>query len=381
MILFFIAVVLLLGYYLLIRFYQNAWTNIPVFDTHLLAGIIPSEKITVIVPARNEEAVIENCIRSLLQQSYPKHLLEIIIVDDHSTDHTSTIIRQYKNEGIKLLSLKNTLTGNKKVTAYKKKAIEAAIDESTGTLIVTTDADCTAGIDWISTIAAFHFYSKATFIVAPVKIKASKSLLSFFQGIDFAILQGITAAAVYKKFHSMCNGANLVYEKTAFNEVNGFENIDHIASGDDMLLMHKIYSKHPDGIAYLNSPAAIVETLPAPDLKTFFRQRIRWASKAGKYKDKRIVFVLLLVYLLNLCIFLLLAGSIWQPAWFLLFFILVFYKTIIEWGFVKAVLKYFSLHRLMPLFPLFQPFHIIYTIIAGFFGSFGTYEWKGRKVR
>jgi len=53
-------------------------------------------------------------------------------------------------------------------------------------------------------------------------------------------LQGITAAAVGAGSHAMCNGANLAYLKSAFYEVGQFKGIDHIASGDDMLLMHKM---------------------------------------------------------------------------------------------------------------------------------------------
>ena len=381
MIIFIISLALLGAYYFLIRYYHQAWKQVPHFDSNAANDFTAAEKISVIVPARNEEAVIEQCILSLLQQSYPKQLLEIIIVDDHSTDRTAGIVKQYSKEAIQLISLHEQPGTDAGYIAFKKKAIETAIRAATGNLIVTTDADCTFHKDWIKTIAAFHQYSKAVFIAAPVKVKPHNSLLSVFQSIDFAILQGITAASVYKKFHSMCNGANLAYEKTIFNEVRGFENIDHIASGDDMLLMQKIYSKYPGGIAYLKAREATVETSPAPGWKAFFNQRIRWASKTGQYKDKRIVFVLALVYIINLSLFILLAGSIVQPGWLLFFAVTVFYKTLIEWNFVTGVLKYFNLRHLMRWFPLFQPLHIAYTAIAGFFGSFGSYEWKGRRVR
>ncbi|HRO45316.1 glycosyltransferase [Agriterribacter sp.] len=381
MILFIISFVLLGAYYFLIHYYHKGWKQVPCFDSDAINDLVAAEKISVIVPARNEEAVIEQCILSLLQQSYPKALLEIIIADDHSTDGTAAIVQRYRNQGIQLLSLQEKNTPGKPVTAFKKKAIETAIQAATGTLIVTTDADCTFHKNWISTIAAFHRHSKAVFIVSPVKIKPGHAPLSVFQSIDFAILQGITAASVHKKFHSMCNGANLAYEKAAFNEVNGFENIDHVASGDDMLLMQKINSRHPGRIAYLNAPEAIVETLPAPNWRAFITQRIRWASKTGQYKDKRIVFVLALVYILNLCLFVLLAGSIAFPGWLLFFGVAVFYKTLIEWHFVKDVLTCFNLGQFMRWFPLFQPLHIAYTVIAGFLGSFGSYEWKGRKVK
>ena len=117
-----------------------------------------------------------------------------------------------------------------------------------------------------------------------------------FQALDFMTLQGITGASVYEKMHSMCNGANMAYERAAFHEVEGFKGIDNIASGDDMLLMHKIYKHHPGGVMFLKSANAIVQTMPVQTLKELFNQSIRWASKADQYDDKRIFFVLLVVY-------------------------------------------------------------------------------------
>jgi cellulose synthase/poly-beta-1,6-N-acetylglucosamine synthase-like glycosyltransferase len=113
--------------------------------------------------------------------------------------------------------------------------------------------------------------------------------------MDFMTLQGITGASVQKNILSMCNGANLAYEKEIFTRVNGFAGIDHIASGDDMLLMHKIWKQNPGKVHYLKSPDAIVTTQPMKTWNDFFDQRIRWASKATKYDDQRIIAVLFLV--------------------------------------------------------------------------------------
>jgi cellulose synthase/poly-beta-1,6-N-acetylglucosamine synthase-like glycosyltransferase len=374
--LFFIAgLILLPAYYFLIGFYEYAYRDIPAFSPD--DETVPDEKISVIIPARNEEHNIARCIHSLLLQHYPPGLLEIIVVDDHSTDNTAAIIRQFEVSGVKLISLSEA--GLPHTVAFKKMAIQAGIDAASGSLIVTTDADCTAGPDWIKTIAAYHRTTGAVFIVAPVKIKPGRRVLSVFQSIDFAILQGITAAGVHTGFHRMCNGADLAYEREAFLSVNGFEGIDRIASGDDMLLMEKIAARYPGRIAYLNSASAIVETLPVTTWNQFFNQRIRWASKTGRYKDKRMLWVLLLVYFLNLCMAILLAGSFFNIHWLLFFLILAFYKCMIEWRFVKDVLQYFRIRQLMPLFPLFQPLHIIYTVLSGFFGIFGSYTWKERK--
>jgi len=148
-----------------------------------------------------------------------------------------------------------------------------------------------------------------------------------------------------------------------------------------MLLVHKISQRFPGRIAYAFTNEAMVETDPEPDLKSFLRQRIRWASKAAKYEDKRIFKVLLLVYTANLSLFILMCMSVLSTIHLSLCLLMIFYKVMVEWSFVKRILLFFRLQKLMPWFPVFQPFHIAYTVISGLFGQFGSYQWKGRQVK
>jgi cellulose synthase/poly-beta-1,6-N-acetylglucosamine synthase-like glycosyltransferase len=195
------------------------------------------------------------------------------------------------------------------------------------------------------------------------------------------VLQGITGASVYKRLFSMCNGANLAYEKKMFYEVGGFSGIDHIASGDDMLLMHKIAQKHPHRVHYLKSAEAVVSTQPMLTWKDFFNQRIRWASKATYYKDKKIKAVLLLVYLFNLSFIVLLVAGFWNSNYWFLLLILWLLKTAVELPFFYSVSAFFRKRWAVKYFFFFQPLHIFYTILSGLLGQFGKYEWKGRRVR
>jgi cellulose synthase/poly-beta-1,6-N-acetylglucosamine synthase-like glycosyltransferase len=178
----------------------------------------------------------------------------------------------------------------------------------------------------------------------------------------------------------MCNGANLAYEKKAFNEVQGFRDIDDIPSGDDMLLMYKIYKKYPDQVFFLKNKNAVVATKPEATWSGFVNQRVRWASKADKYDDKRIFWTLLLVYVLNLLFAVLLIACFWNKSYLILLFVLILLKLAIEYPFVKSAATFFNQQRLMTYFPLMQPLHIIYTIAIGWLGKFGSYQWKGRKV-
>ncbi len=370
MILLYIIISLFALYSLLIIYYWLAWKSIPDYVSTIS---LPQIKISIIIPARNEEENIGLLLQALQEQTYPSSLFEVIVVDDHSTDRTAAIVQQYPS--VKLLQLKED-----GINSYKKKAIETGIAAATGELIVTTDADCLPPKDWLKLIAAFKEEKQSVFIAAPVVINCNSSVVQIFQAMDFMVLQGITGAAVHKKKMSMCNGANLAYERKAFYEVNGFSGVDHIASGDDMLLMHKIWKQDPDKVHYLKSKEAIVSTQPMRTWKAFFNQRIRWASKATGYDDKRIIAVLLLVYLFNLSFLALAIAGFFCHLYWLYLAGLWIGKTLVEFPFFISLSNFFNKQWAIRLFFFFQPLHIFYTIISGLFGQFGKYEWKGRKV-
>jgi glycosyltransferase involved in cell wall biosynthesis len=373
------SILLFIIYSSLILFYHQSWLSIPVSRGQSAIDNILSTSISVIIPARNEENNIRACLDSILKQSYPATLIEIIVVDDFSTDRTAEIVTSFADKNVTLLLLKDFTTGE--LNSYKKKAIEVGISKAKGDLIITTDADCIVPNSWLQIIVSFYERTHPAFIAAPVSYYGENNFLKIFQSLDFMTLQGVTGASVYKKFHSMCNGANLAYEKKVFYEVNGFAGIDTIASGDDMLLMHKIFLLYPDRVLFLKSPGAIVQTKPSETWSEFFNQRIRWASKADKYPDKKITAVLLMVYLFNVWILVLGILSIFYPALVSWFLGILVAKTIVELWFLYPVATFFKKDKLLWWFPLAQPFHILYTIIAGWLGKFGSYKWKERKVK
>lgn len=396
----FLACGLFIAYGALIVTYQRAWNAIPVFvpagagvgddvGASLGAGVrtglgtgVGATTISVLIPARNEEKNIVACLRSLSRQTYPKDRFEVIVLDDHSTDGTAAAASAFSEAGIRVTCLRMAdVPQPPVVSAYKKFAIETGVRASRGELIVTTDADCTFPGGWLATLAACYEEQGAKFIAAPVRIVArNQSLLSIFQILDFLTLQGITGAAVYKGFHSMCNGANLAYSKEAFDSVDGFRDIDSIPSGDDMFLMHKIWLRYPAKTFFLKSREAIVSTAAETTLKRFVHQRIRWASKADRYDDKRIFWVLLLVYFLNVLFIVLPFGAIWNFWWLWLFLILLVVKTMVEYPFVRDVAVFFGQGNLMVYFAPLQPLHIGYTVVIGWLGKFGSYQWKDRKI-
>lgn len=380
------ALLIALLYAALLLYYRRLYVNVPTFT---MQKNHQNKTVAVIIPARNEAQHIKKCISSIIAQSYPAHLFEIIVVDDHSDDETPSIVTNLQATNIKLLYLKDFVQGA--FNAYKKKAIEVAIANTTADIIITTDADCIVPPNWLQHYVNFFNETNAVFVAAPVFIQYQHRFIEVFQSVDFMSLQGITTAVVHANQMTMCNGANMAYTRKGFYEVNGFNGIDTIASGDDMLLMHKFFKHYPQQVKFLQLPAVIVNTAAVQTIQQFFQQRIRWASKADKYDDKRILPVLLLVYFLNvLLLFIPLIIIFYNPTvewlglrwngvtiWCSMFAL----KFLAEWYFMYPVAKFFNAMQLWWYFPLMQPFHIVYTVVAGWLGKWSTYQWKERKVQ
>ena len=353
--------------------------------------------VTVIIPARNEEANIAACLSSISKQDYPKDLFEVIVVDDHSTDRTAAIVKGWESAGfpmlstspsylkVKLISLADFVNA-KNVQSFKKLAITTAIQQSKSQLIVTTDADCIVSSTWLSTVVDYFERTNFKMITGPVvfetnSMNAFNRFLQRIWALDFAGMMGVTAASLHYDLSKMSNGANLAYTREAFDRVGGFEGIDHIASGDDLLLMEKISESYPNQIGFLKSKKAIVST-PAPaNLTEFVQQRIRWASKSRHYQDNKIKIVLALVWIFHVSMWINLLISLSYPHFGMWICGQLLWKSLIDVLFLWRCVRFFGKNSLMWIFLPAEIFQLFYIFIVGLLGNFKKYEWKGREVK
>lgn len=229
-----IACLLTITYVVILLVFIRGWRALPEWNTLKKSF---TTTITVLVPARNEEQSILDCLNAISNQNYPKELLEIVVIDDHSTDNTAALVKSFPTNNLKLLHLSDFIK-EEETTAFKKKALEAAINEATSTLIVTTDADCTMGEDWLGYIASYYEVHQPKFIAAPVVFQGEKTLFQLFQSLDFAGMMGVTGAGIHHQFLHMCNGANLAFERKAFQTVGGYKESTRL-----LLVMICFYSK------------------------------------------------------------------------------------------------------------------------------------------
>jgi len=267
-----IPVVLILPYLLLLIKIFRSLQKIKPFPVTYNRGTF----VSVVVACRNEEKDLPNLLMDLSAQNYPVEEFEVIIVDDNSTDSTFKTATGFTS-GIDLQVVKNLSQG-------KKEALKTGIGIAKGNLIITTDADCRMGINWIRSIASFFDETGADMIICPVRIEKTAGFFGKFQELEFLSLQGVTAGTANYGNGTMCNGANLAFKKEAY-----FKNLENlrfdIPTGDDVFFLHSLKQKPGSKILWLESSEAIVITSGSSSLREYFNQRKRWLSKSSAYSD------------------------------------------------------------------------------------------------
>jgi cellulose synthase/poly-beta-1,6-N-acetylglucosamine synthase-like glycosyltransferase len=374
-----ISITLTLFYLILQYSYVRNWESVLVTN---ISHAEPYTFVSIIIPARNEENNIVSLLDSIIANNYTRELYEIIVIDDFSEDNTYEYVINTQITNLSIFHLKDLLPKDAFTEAYKKRAIEAAVHIAKGELIITTDADCTVGKDWLRSLVSIYEREKCELIVAPVIYKPSNNFFEEFQALDFLGMIAITFASIRMRMYNMANGANFAFSKSAFLKVGGYKGIDHKASGDDMLLVYKIANAFQGKVGIAKSVDSVVYSSPMPDLHSFLQQRYRWTSKASDYQDKRITLILAGVYLFVVSILLNFIGSIfYKYSLCILFLFQIVIKTFSDYILLNSAANFFDRKYWMRNFVYKEMAHILYIIFVGTIGNFVKYNWKGRKLK
>jgi glycosyltransferase involved in cell wall biosynthesis len=234
-------------------------------------------KITIVVPFRNihnhvlsVDAAFAVFLDSLVEVS--KHVHEVILVSDHSADHSVDLINSFQSNNWKVLKLGDNQFGKK---AALEKGIRAAVTE----YIWTLDSDVEILNFSLSQFEKFQNELHEDLVILPVLMKAGSMQIEILQGNEWRYMQLLTWLSARMKMPMMCNGANLIFKRASF-----FEHIDShrsISSGDDLFLMAKIIrSKGEVGVCWKGFADVVI--FPVKTLLEALIQRIRWAGKTTK---------------------------------------------------------------------------------------------------
>jgi glycosyltransferase involved in cell wall biosynthesis len=338
----------------------------------------PKTAFTIIVPFRNEEKNLPKLLQSFSKLNYPYKLIEVILVDDFSTDSSERVCIRWRleHEYLDTTLLENLRLSN----SPKKDAIGRAMPIAKHDWIITTDADCIVNPNWLLTIDNYIQNNDAEMIVGAVIYKTKNNWFHHFQQLDLLSLQGTTIGSFGINKPFMCNGANFAYTKNFFTKIGGFGGINDKASGDDVLLLQKAVSANLEKVHYLKNNDFIVTTKPENDLFKLFMQRVRWASKTTSYQSGYAKFLAIIVLLMNL--------SLVCGLWFVVY-CCYNWKILLIPFLIKYLVDYYLLYKantyllkgkwLLPLASsLLYPF---YSSLVGIYSLFGSFSWKGRTFR
>jgi cellulose synthase/poly-beta-1,6-N-acetylglucosamine synthase-like glycosyltransferase len=324
---------------------------------------------TVIVAARDEGNNIQRCLESLDNLVYPDGKLEVLIVDDKSTDRTGEIIDEfiYTRDNFRKIipdEPKGKMVG-------KVNALATAIREAEGEIILTTDADCEVKPMWVKTIASYY-HQENIGMVDSYTTQVAKNSFGGMQAIDFIYLLLVAGGTINLGLPISCIGNNMSFRKKAYEEVGGYESLPFSVT-EDFTLLKAIYKLKKYKIVFPLEKNALVTSIPCPDFKSLYHQKKRW-SVGGLGVPARGFFIMFWGYLTSLAI--LLTPLFFSPVWFYL----VFFKIAIDLFVLYPIHQRLGITKNLRYFLIYQVYYILYVLALPFIVlSSRKVVWKGRE--
>jgi len=232
--------------------------------------------VSVVVAVRNGEDLLDELIRGLLAQDYPN--FELVICDDASTDGTYAKLSEWSRADERL----RIIRVQQKRLPGKKQALAQAIKYAQHEWLLTTDVDCRPeSTTWISMmIAARRADSELVLGYSPYALRNGwLNRWIRFEGV-YTALQYLTSALIGRPYMGV--GRNLLYSRGLYDRVGGFADHEHLAGGDDDLLVSA-------GATATNTVAATarpawVWSLPSESWRAYYRQKTRHVSVSNAYR-------------------------------------------------------------------------------------------------
>jgi poly-beta-1,6-N-acetyl-D-glucosamine synthase len=324
--------------------------------------------LTIIVPFRNEEIRINTLLSSFENQYNYKCIDQIIFVDDHSSDKSFEIIKNWtfnKNFNFKILSLSSDFG--------KKKAIDLGINNSNSEYIMTIDADVSFNYLFFSELKDKLASNSDLYLTSVIENNGL-----FISKISSFVISIISIGMANLKSPILVNGAGLIFRKSIYDKLQPFSSNFHISSGDDMFLL-KSFIKNGNSVNTISGNSLTILTEGPSSFKSFLLRSLRWSGKMKKSGILISNLLGLLIVFCNLSLFPL-AFFVWRYSNNIALFLILFKLTMDTSILLIASIRYKDYSQLKYLFLMFfiYPFVLALVTILNIINY--DSNWKGRKV-
>ncbi len=246
-------------------------------------------EVSVIIPARNEEENISQCINSVLKLNYPKDKIEIVAINDRSEDKTEEILKKISEQNANLRIVKIENDFQKGNIPGKAGAIHLGVEYATKDIIFQTDADCTVPPNWIKKMVRLFQESETGFITSFTNVEG-KRLFDKIQAVEWIYMHTMAMGGVGMNQPLGCYGNNASFRNKYYKKFGGYRNIKFSVTED--LALQQAFFRNGYKVHYLIDPETIVDTKPCRNIKEYFDQHHRWARGGLNLGWRAAIFVL-----------------------------------------------------------------------------------------
>lgn len=245
-------------------------------------------RVSVIVPARNEAANLERCITALAALDYPADMLEIIVVNDRSTDATGPLLDEMAARYHMITVLHRTDADVHANLRGKPGALQAGADRATGDVLLMTDADCAVEPTWVRTMVAPFAQDGADMVCSTTSVEPTGAFARL-QDVEWAYSHAMARGSLHNGIPLGCYGNNIAIRRTTFEAIGGYRTIGFSVT-EDLALLQTVCRRNGT-VVYLCQHDASVTTLPCDTAGEYLRQRQRWARGGTALGAKATAFV------------------------------------------------------------------------------------------
>ncbi|MFB6250059.1 MAG: glycosyltransferase [Salinibacter sp.] len=338
----------------------------------------PWPTVSVVVPARNEADGIDACLDSLRAVEYPSDRLEIIVVDDCSTDGTPEQVRARQPAGraatapvrlIEMAALEDAHGGRKPA------AVARGVAAATGDVILTTDADCTVPPAWVRSMVQ-RCTPETPFVAGPVGYDHGDRFLPRLQALELIGLVAYGAGTIGVGLPTFCNSANVAYRRDV---VAARETAPDGAARDEMLLQYVAYDTDRT-VAFNPDPEATVRTTPPDTLLGYLQQQARWAHMGLRYPFPLPRALVVGLWAVHTALFLACAAALALPTWRDPALLLLLGKMGADALLAVPAARHFGARGLSRSAVPTELLLLVAVPVIGVLGTVGAVEWKGRPL-
>lgn len=341
---------------------------------------VSSHGVSILVPARNEEENIGRTLEALVQQDHPRDRMEIIVIDDASTDDTVRIVEGFRQRDARISLLR--LPGDvgprpSRKRGRKPEALAAGIAAATFDVIVTTDADCLAPVTWVRTLTSL-LRNEVVYVVGPVLEDKGSTFFTQFRALEVLGLVGITGGRIGIGSPVNGHGGNTAFFKEVYVRAGGFD--FNAVKSDEENLMHEVMFHRLGSVDFAAAPEATVRTFSPPTFASYWNQRMRWGSMHGRFRNR---IILVELFLLVLAMFFPLAGllcSPWCPELLPAVMLSLTIKAVTDLAMLRLSAHRFGERFSFLVFLAGETVHGAMMLIISTVAQFFPYQWKDRKV-